>query len=79
MGDAADDAERRAENEQNDTVETLVEKFYGIVDGYYSQSEDFTEVEQALERYEEIFKAVRTSSLALDGWEMIQAAMRGDD
>ena len=38
MGDAADDAERRAENEQNDTVETVVEKFYGIVDGYYSQS-----------------------------------------
>lgn len=33
-------------------TESLVEKFYGIVDGYYSGTRDFNLIEEALKEYE---------------------------
>ena len=55
----------------------LTDKFYGIVDGYYySGTPDYKEIEKALERYEAIMTAVRVDSLASDGMEMIEAAIR---
>lgn len=59
--------------------ESLVDKFYNIVDLYYNGSDDFLEVEKALKHYEEIMTIVRDDSLASDGMEMIESAMREGD
>jgi hypothetical protein len=55
---------------------TLVDKFYGIADSYYSGSDDFVEIEKVLAHYEKIMNAVNEDSLAGDGMEMIESAMR---
>lgn len=58
------------------TDKPLVDKFYDIVDGYYSGSTYFNDVEHALEYYEKIRAAVLHDSLAQDGMHMIEAVMR---
>lgn len=57
-------------------MESLFEAFYGIVDGYYSGSSAYNRVEAALIHYQEIMNLISHDSLAKDGWEMIEAAMR---
>ncbi len=54
---------------------TLVEKFQGIVDGYYAGSDAYKEVVDALTFLDQTRKAVEHDSLASDGLEMIQAVI----
>lgn len=59
--------------------ETLVEKLDFIIDLYYKDSQYYTEIVTALEHYQDIQDIVDSSSLAKDGWEMIEAAWRDKD
>lgn len=56
----------------------LVDDLYGLVDSTLQDGDDFKRIEAALILYDEIFKIVEKDSLARDGMEMIEAAMRGD-
>lgn len=58
---------------------TLVERLDGIIDGYYKDSEDYEAVKRELERIEEIYRIVQIDSLASDGMEMIQSALRDEN
>ena len=55
---------------------TLVEKFQGIVDGYYAGSDDYKDVVDALTFMDEMKAACAYDSLASDGLEMIQSVMQ---
>lgn len=55
---------------------SLVEKFQGIVDGYYAGSDAYKDVIDALTFMDEMKEAVVYDSLASDGLEMIQSVMR---
>jgi hypothetical protein len=54
----------------------LPEMLDQIVDGYYADSETYKYVREALERYEKVNMIIQKDSLASDGWEMIEAALR---
>ena len=55
---------------------SLVERFQGIVDGYYVGGDDYKKIVDVLTRYEEIMDIVQIDSLASDGMDMIEAALR---
>lgn len=54
---------------------SLKDRFYMIVDGYYSRSEYFEAVENALNRYEDILEAVETFEPAKEAMKVIDAAI----
>lgn len=55
--------------------ESLTDMLFNIVADH--DSEQYKKLYEALERYEEILNIVHNDSLARDGMEMIEAAMRG--
>ena len=55
--------------------ESLVDALYNVVGKFYDEP-TFDMLEKALKHYEEIMQAVETNSLAKEGMEMIEAAMR---
>jgi hypothetical protein len=58
---------------------SLVKDFNGIVDGYYAGSQAYNRIVAALEHYEEIMLVVQVNSLARDGWEQIEFALRENE